>query len=103
MSSILTLISDTPNITLPPDLLGWLGFVILLCLVLLTQWKWRRINRSFGSREWGIFIALLVLTPLTSLFIGMRLPAAFATGGLTLTPQGVYLEPVAPAIMIFSA
>jgi PAS domain S-box-containing protein len=103
MSSILTLISDTPFITLPPDLLGWSGFIVLLILVLIIQFKWRRMNRAFGRREWGIFIALLVLTPLTSLFIGIRLPGSFATGGLALTPLDVYQAPVAPAIMIFSA
>jgi hypothetical protein len=103
MSSILTLISDTPFITLPPDLLGWSGFIVLLILVLIIQFKWRRMNRAFGHREWGIFIALLVLTPLTSLFIGIRLPGSFATGGLALTPLDVYQAPVAPAIMIFSA
>ena len=103
MNSILSLLSETPFVSLPPDLIGWLGFVALLGLIGLLQWKWRKMNRSFGPAQWGIFIVLLLLAPFTSLFIGVRLSAVGSAGLGALTPQGMPLDPVTPAIMFFSA
>ena len=89
--------------SLPPDLIGWFGFFALLSLIVLLQWKWRNMNRPYGTTQWGIFIALLVLAPFTSLFIGVR-PSAVETPGLwALPPQGMPLDPTTPAIMIFAA
>jgi two-component system, OmpR family, phosphate regulon sensor histidine kinase PhoR len=103
MNSILSLISETPYISLPPDLIGWFGFLALLSLIVLLQWKWRNMNRTFGSTQWGIFIALLVLAPFNSLFIGFRLSAVEAPSLWALPPQGMPLDPTSPAIMIFAA
>jgi PAS domain S-box-containing protein len=103
MSSILTLISDTPYIDLPPDWIGWLGFLALLGLILVLQWKWRGFNRPFGGAQWGILAGLLVLTPITSLFIGLELNALSPAGQSALPLQGVPLEPTSPTVMIFAA
>jgi len=103
MSSILTLISDTPYIDLPPDWIGWLGFLALLGLILVLQWKWRGFNRPFGRAQWGILAVLLVLTPITSLFIGLELNALGPAGQSALPLQGVPLEPTSPTVMIFAA
>lgn len=103
MTSILTLISETPYINLPPDWIGWFGFLALLSLILLLQWKWRRFNPSFSRLQWGYWVALLLLTPLTSLFIGLRSSVVDISGQASLTPQGIPVDPVSPAIMIFSA
>jgi two-component system, OmpR family, phosphate regulon sensor histidine kinase PhoR len=103
MNPILSLISETPYISLPPDLIGWFGFFALLSLILLLQWKWRSMNETYGTTQWGIFITLLVLAPLTSLFIGVRLSAIQTPGSWALLPQGMPMEPTTPAIMIFSA
>lgn len=103
MTSVLTLISETPYINMPPDLIGWFGFFALLSLVLLLQWKWRQANRSFGGAQWGLLIALLVLASFTSLFIGVRFSAVDAPGLFALPQQGVPSDPTTPAIMIFAA
>jgi PAS domain S-box-containing protein len=103
MTSILTLISDTPYINLPPDWIGWLGFAALLSLILILQWKWRRTNRPFGGAQWGLLAALLVLSALTSLFIGLQFNPGGPGDQAGLPPQGMPLDPTSPTVMIFAA
>ncbi len=103
MTSILSLISDAPYINLPPDWIGWLGFAALLSLILLLQWKWRGNNPPFSGRQWGLLVALLALTPLTSLFIGVEINPGGPGGQGALPPQGMPLEPASPTILIFAA
>ncbi|OGO33864.1 MAG: hypothetical protein A2W35_00985 [Chloroflexi bacterium RBG_16_57_11] len=103
MNSILSLLSETPFVSLPPDLIGWIGFFALLSLIVLLQLKWRKMNRSFGVVQWGIFIILLGMAPFTSLFIGVRLSAVETPGLWALSPQGMPLDPTVPAIMFFAA
>jgi PAS domain S-box-containing protein len=98
MAPIFTLISDKTYIDLPQGLAGWLGLVVLFGVILFLLWKWHKFDRAFGRNEWVVFILLLLLTPLTSLFIGLRFSSS---GALPVT--GLPEDPVAPAIMIFAA
>jgi PAS domain S-box-containing protein len=103
MNSILSLLSETPFVSLPPDVIGWVGLITLLSLIVVLQWKWRRMNQRFGAVQWGIFVFLFLLAPFASLFIGLGLPAHQTPGLTGLSPQGTPLDPVYPVIMFFSS
>jgi PAS domain S-box-containing protein len=81
-----------------PSALGWLVWFLFLGLTGYALYRWRALQPPIKGRAWGIFVALLLLVPLTSLFIGIRLPS-----GSALPPPGVPAEPLPPAMMIFSA
>ncbi len=53
----------------PPTLAGWVVGFVLLAALALAEFRWREYRRAWGSREWGIFFALLSLTLFTSLLI----------------------------------
>jgi PAS domain S-box-containing protein len=53
----------------PPTLAGWLVWLSLLGLLVYLEVRWREYHFSWGSREWGIFFALLTLTLFTSILI----------------------------------
>lgn len=98
MTPIFTLISPSLYIDFTLGLVGWSGVIILLSVLIFLVRKWREYNEPWGNRQWVLLIALLLFVPLTSLFIGIRLPM-----GSALTPPGVPVDPVGPAVMIFSA
>src|SRR5258708_14784966 len=77
MSFIFTLLAGFPNLLLP-TLFGWLVWLGLLGLVRVCLLRWRQMNSSWTRRSWGLIIGLLILVPLTSLFIGVRLPSGSA-------------------------
>ena len=102
MTFLLSLLSGPAYISLPQSMEGriiagvfWTLGLLILLLILRS---WRGFNRLRNRRFWGIFIVLAVLTPLTSLFIGLR-----------LSPRGVLplpnipVDPQGPAMMIFMA
>ena len=60
-----------------PTFAGWLVWLCLLGL-LVNLFRLRQIQPVWKRREWGIFVALLVLVPFSSLFIGVQLPAGSA-------------------------
>ena len=69
-----------------------------LAIIVLMLRSWRAFNRMRTRRTWGILIALTILVPLTSLFIGLRLPPS---GALPL--PNIPEDPKGPAMMIFVA
>lgn len=103
MTPLFTLISEAPYINLPPDWIGWSGFLSLAVFVVLLQWRWRRANRPFRGAQWALLIGLMALAPLANLFLGVRLPAIETSGLWALPPQGVPLEPAPLAVLLFSA
>ena len=98
MSLITSLLSEKPFIISPSDWIGWLGLLLWMGVITAFLWRWRGYNKKFTQTHWIILIGLLVITPLTSLVIGIRLPA-----WNTFPPPGVPLEPVGRALMLFSA
>jgi len=81
-----------------PTLMGWVAWLVLLGLLvysLYSQWK---TLPKWTNRLWGLFIGLLVLVPLTSLFLGFRI---LAPGTLPL--PNLPAEPPGSALMLFSA
>jgi signal transduction histidine kinase/HAMP domain-containing protein len=77
MSFIFTLLSGFPNLLLP-TLFGWVVWLGLLGLTIFLLIHWKEIQPAWTTRSWGFFIGLLILIPITSLFIGVRLPAGSA-------------------------
>jgi signal transduction histidine kinase/HAMP domain-containing protein len=98
MSIELTLLSSDIHIVPPQGLTGWLGWVLLLGLLIVLMWRFRRYNKRFNNQRWGIFALLLVLVPLTSLLMVIRLPA-----DETLLSLELPLESTGPALVVFAA
>ena len=82
-----------------PTPVGWVVWLCLLGVLIYSLYHWRTLQLAWKGSSWGIFIVLLALTPLTSLFIGLRFP-----NGSALPSPGVpsTLSP-GSALMIFSA
>lgn len=98
MSLIVTLFSEIPFILLPSDWIGWLGLLVWIGVIGVSLWRWRGYHKKFDQTKWGILLGLLIITPITSLVLGIRLPA-----WNPYPPPGITLEPVGPALMFFSA
>jgi signal transduction histidine kinase/HAMP domain-containing protein len=98
MTLIIGLFTEVPFFLSPSDWIGWLGLLLCLGVIAALLWRWRGYNKPWKQNQWIIFISLLVLTPLTSLLFGLRLPA-----WNVLPPPGLTLEPIGPALMIFTA
>ena len=81
----------------PPTLAGWVVWVLLLGVLVYALVAWRTYQPAWNGREWGIFIAFLVLIPLTSLFIGIRLTSASAR-----PLPGLPADAPGSALMVFS-
>jgi len=101
MSIIITLLSSPGYINLPQNMwakiltgLVWL-FILGVEARLLTG-RWNSARRG-GKRSWGLWMILAVAVPLTSLFIGVRLPQASA-----LPSPAIPISVQGSAIMIFS-
>lgn len=102
MSFILTLLDKPPYLAIPTTPSGRLvlgvGWLIFLFLDVLILWVWRNYNKPRSRGYWAKFLLLLISVPLTSLFIGVRLPLP---GGLP--PPGFPVEITGPVLMVFAA
>ena len=98
MSFIFTLLAGFPNLLLP-TLFGWVIWLGLLGLTVSLLIHWKGYQPPWAVRSWGLFIGLLILVPLTNLFIGVRLPAGSAL------PLPNFPADTSPgsAMMLFSA
>ncbi len=101
MSIIFTLLSSPSYINLPQDMwakiltgLVWLFLLGVEARLLSGNWG---SNRRWGRRSWGVWMVLAIAVPLTSLFIGVRLPATSV-----LPSPGVPIDPQGSALMVFS-
>lgn len=98
MSVEISLLSGPNYIELPQGWIGWLGWLSLLGLVIFVNWRGVQYNQRWTANKWGLFISLVFLIPLTSLFIVIRLPA-----GGALPPPSKPVDPLGPALVVFSA
>jgi signal transduction histidine kinase/HAMP domain-containing protein len=98
MSFITGLFSEVPFLLFPSDWLGWLGLFVWLGVLGISLWYWRGYNKNWDRTNWIILLVLISLTPITSLLLGIRLPILNS-----YPPPGIVLEPVGPALIIFSA
>jgi signal transduction histidine kinase/HAMP domain-containing protein len=81
-----------------PSPAGWVVWLALLGLLVIALVRWRAHQPEWKGREWGFFVTLLILTVLTSLFIGIRL-----SSDSTRPLPGVPADAPGSALMIFSA
>lgn len=93
-----TLLGNPFYVDQPQELIGWIGWIIVLSSVILLLLQWRRFNKRWARLHGEIFIGLSVLLVLTNLFFVIRLPALEA-----LLPQGRAVEPGGLAISAFAA
>jgi len=102
MSFFFSLLTTSPFIDLPKSLVGGLvtglGWLFYLGVILALLWNWRAYQPPMTRTFWLILAILALLTPLTSLWIGLR-----AAAGGALPPPGIPIEPRAPAMMVFMA
>lgn len=98
MELITSLITSSPYPGLPQGVTGWLGWFLLLAYILYLLFHWRRLNISWGKNQTIILILLILSVPLSSLFIGVRLPIASS-----LPEPLLPLESLAPVVVVFSA
>jgi PAS domain S-box-containing protein len=97
MSTLLTLLTSSPSLVLPAGPVAWAGLAILLALLVYLQWRWRGYNKPWKRSDWLWFALLALATPLTSLFLGLRLPP-----GAALSPPDMPLDLPGPTAMVLS-
>ena len=69
-----TLLGNPFYVDQPQELIGWMGWLILLSFVILLVFRWRKLNKRWTRLHTGIFVALLLLLLLTNLFVVFRFP-----------------------------
>jgi signal transduction histidine kinase/HAMP domain-containing protein len=77
MSFLFTLLTGFP-FPIMPTFAGWMVLFGLFGLVVYNLYRWRQSQPAWKGREWGIFAALFIFVPVTSLFIGVQLPSGSA-------------------------
>lgn len=93
-----TLLGDPVFIEQPQEIIGWVGWLILLSSVIFLLFRWRQFNKRWGRIHWGIFVVLLVLLVFTNLFFVVRLQ-----NGSALSGQGPPAEMEGPTLVLFAA
>ena len=87
-----------PYIDLPFHPAGWIGWFLFLGLIVAGLLRWRDKNQQKESWQMVMLVILILLTPFTSLFLGLKFPEE------TLLPfPGLPVEQQPPVLMIFSA
>ena len=97
MQFLFSLLANLPFPALPTSL-GWAAWIGLLALLVYCLFRWRPYHPKWTRRSWAWLAGLLILTPLTSLYIGARLSAP---GALPL--PGLPAEAPGSTMMFFSA
>jgi PAS domain S-box-containing protein len=70
----LTLLGNPYRISQPQELIGWMGWLILLSISLILLIHWRKLNKRWDRLHAGIFISLFLLLFITNIFGVVRLP-----------------------------
>ncbi|HKG52683.1 MAG TPA: hypothetical protein VKB04_00375, partial [Anaerolineales bacterium] len=82
----------------PIPLAGWLVWLGLGGLLGVALFNWRKYHVEWNPRATWILAALILVTPLASLFFGLEF-----SSGSTLPVPGLPEEPAGSTMMIFSA
>ena len=94
--SFLSPILETLPYLSSPTLFGWAVWLFLLCLTGYSLYSWRQYHLRWKGREWGIFVGLLVLTPLSVLLLGLGISSSTA-----LPPPGVPTDQYGATLLPF--
>ena len=97
MQFIATLITDLAYLN-PIQTAGWLVWLGFAGLLVVALMNWRKYHPAWNARSWGIFTALILITPVAALFLGLRFPT-----GSALPVPGLPEEPPGSTMLPFSA
>ena len=81
-----------------PSLAGWLVWVGLAGLLVFLLSSWRKYHSRILQRNMLVLIALALLTPITTLFLGLE----FSSSGALPVP-GLPAQAPGSTVMVFSA
>jgi PAS domain S-box-containing protein len=98
MQIITTLLRSTPYIDLPYHLMGWVGFLGMLALLIwgcFYFWEQKPVRKPW---HWGLLVGLVLLSPVVSLFVGLRMPQEFV-----IPMPGLPVNPAPPTLMFLAA
>ena len=96
MSFLSPILETLPYLTIP-SLFGWAVWFFLLGVTGYSLYASRGYRRAWKGREWGLFLGLLVLAPLTVLFFGLRISSSTA-----LPPPGVPIDQFGSVLLPFA-
>ena len=90
MTFIFELYSSIGYFDLPQGVGGWVSLGLMILLNIFLFIRWRKFQQPWNRRKVILFTLYLILVPLTSLFIGLRLPVgnALSLPGTPVLPQG---------------
>ena len=74
MSIILTIFDEQLFIVTPTSIMGWGGLVAWLAVIIYLINAWKSLHKPLTKKKRNLFTGLFILAPVTSFFIGMRLP-----------------------------
>jgi PAS domain S-box-containing protein len=98
MQNIITLITNSAYIDPPHGLSAWVGWLVLLALLVIGVYRRWEPGYERIKRRWWLLLLMALAVPLTTLFIGIRLP-----GSTSLTLPNLPVESSTPALMYFLA
>ena len=98
MPELTFLVLNNPSLIFPSSIIGWLGWLVLLGVILYLLFRWRVYNQPWTRTRRLIFLVLLILVPITSVVLpGLQLSVPQA-----LPVPDLPLEPELPVIMALS-
>jgi two-component system NtrC family sensor kinase len=98
MNMLLTLLNPTAYIDFPNQILGWFGLLLVVVATVLSLRRVREPGQKLGPVWWAVVLGLMATVPLTTLFIGLRLPQE-----QSIPVPGLPMEIKSPVLMFFSA
>jgi PAS domain S-box-containing protein len=97
MQFIATLLDNLAYLN-PISLAGWMVWLGLAGLLVVSLISWRRYQPQWNSNQRGMLLTLILAAPVAALLFGLK----FSTGGALPLP-GMPAEPPGSTMMIFSA
>ena len=98
MQIVPSFLTSSPYLEWPQGLVGWAGWFIFAGVLLYFLYRWRKYNGHWGSKQVLLLVLLALCVPLSSLFMGIKLPAS-----LGLPSPDLPRDFPAPTILILSA
>lgn len=98
MSLLISILSETPFFIFPESWEGWLGALWWLVVIVLLLALWRNYGRQRERNRTIIFGVLLVVSPLSAILIGLKIP------GLSAIPlPDIVMDGGGMAVMVLAA
>ena len=94
MSFLSPILQTLPYLTVP-TLFGWIVWFLLVIVTGYSVYAWRRYHLAWKGRQWGIFLGLVILAPISVLLAGFHITSSTAlpTPGIPTAQFGAALLP----------